>query len=89
MGILNKILVGVILTLILSVNSIYAQENDLDNCVLINEKKGVVEVTNANIFVLKGNIVKTPALTEGCIKGIVRNKVIEIILKNKYRFYSF
>jgi branched-chain amino acid aminotransferase len=63
--------------------SIYAQENDLDNCVLINEKKGVVEVTNANIFVLKGNIVKTPALTEGCIKGIVRNKVIEIILKNK------
>ena len=63
--------------------SIYAQENDLDNCVLINEKKGVVEVTNANIFVLKGNVVKTPALTEGCIKGIVRNKVIEIILKNK------
>ncbi len=63
--------------------SIYAKENDLDNCLLINEKKGVVEVTNANIFVLKGNIVKTPALTEGCIKGIVRNKVIEIITKNK------
>lgn len=62
--------------------SIYANENDLDNCVLINEKKGVVEVTNANIFVLKGNIVKTPALTEGCIKGILRMKVIEIITKN-------
>lgn len=62
--------------------SIYAKENELDNCVLINEKKGVVEVTNANIFVLKGNVVKTPALTEGCIKGIVRNKVIEIITKN-------
>ena len=45
--------------------SIYAKENDLDNCVLINEKKGVVEVTNANIFVVKGNVVKTPALTEG------------------------
>lgn len=62
--------------------SIFAKENDLDNCVLINEKKGVVEVTNANIFVLKGNIIKTPALTEGCIKGIVRGKVIEIITKN-------
>ena len=62
--------------------SIYANENDLDNCVLINEKKGVVEVTNANIFVLKGNIIKTPALTEGCVKGIVRKKVIEIISKN-------
>ena len=62
--------------------SIYAKENDLDNCVLINEKKGVVEVTNANIFVLKGNTVKTPALTEGCIRGVARKKVIEIISKN-------
>ena len=63
--------------------SIYAKENDLDNCVLINEKKGVVEVTNANIFILKGNVVKTPALAEGCIKGIVRGKVIDIISKNE------
>lgn len=63
--------------------SIYAKENDLDNCVLINENKGVVEVTNANIFILKDNVVKTPALTEGCIKGIIRKKVIEIIAKNK------
>ena len=63
--------------------SIYAKENDLDNCVLINEKKGVVEVANANVFILKGNVVKTPALTEGCIKGVVRGKVIEIISKNK------
>ena len=63
--------------------SIYAKENGLDNCVLINEKKGVVEVTNGNIFVLKNNVIKTPALTEGCIKGVVRKKVIEIITKNK------
>lgn len=62
--------------------SIYAKENELDNCVLINENKGVVEVTNANIFIVKGTVVKTPAQTEGCIKGIVRSKVIEIIAKN-------
>ena len=63
--------------------SIYANENDLDNCVLLNERKGVVEVTNGNIFIIKNNIVKTPALTEGCIKGIIRSKVIEILTKNK------
>ncbi len=62
--------------------SIYAKENELDNCVLINENKGVVEVANGNIFILMGNILKTPALTEGCIKGIIRKKVIEIIQKN-------
>jgi branched-chain amino acid aminotransferase len=63
--------------------SIYADENDLDNCVLLNERKAVVEVSNGNIFVVKGTVVKTPALTEGCIKGIVRKKVIEILEKNK------
>ena len=63
--------------------SIFADENDLDNCVLINEKKSVVEVTNGNIFIVKGTTIKTPSLSEGCIKGITRKKVIEIISKNK------
>jgi len=63
--------------------SVFAKENDLDNCILINEKKGVVEVTNGNIFIVKDNIVKTPATTEGCIKGIVRKKVLEILSKNE------
>lgn len=62
--------------------SIYANENDLDNCVLINERKGVVEVANGNIFVLKNNIVKTPSLEEGCVKGVVRKKIIEMLTKN-------
>ena len=63
--------------------SIYANENDLDNCVLLNERKGVAEVANGNIFIVKDSVVKTPALTEGCIKGIVRSKVIEILTKNE------
>lgn len=62
--------------------SIYASENDLDNCILLNERKGVVEVTNGNIFLVKGTVVKTPALTEGCLKGIIRGKVIDILSKN-------
>jgi len=63
--------------------SIFAKENDLDNCVLLNERKGVVEVANGNIFIVKDKLIKTPALTEGCIKGIIRNKVIEILNKNE------
>jgi branched-chain amino acid aminotransferase len=65
-----------------TIAAIYAKENDLDNCVLLNERKGVVEVTNGNIFIVKGNVIKTPALTEGCIKGIIRKKVIEIVEKH-------
>ena len=62
--------------------AVFAEENDLDNCILLNERKGVVEAINGNIFIVKGNVVKTPALTEGCIKGIVRKKVIDIVEKH-------
>ncbi|WP_369048932.1 aminotransferase class IV [Tenacibaculum sp. UWU-22] len=62
--------------------SIYAEENDFNNCVLLNERKAVVEVTNGNIFIVKGSVIKTPALTEGCIKGVVRKKIIELVEKD-------
>jgi len=61
--------------------SIYASENNLDNCILLNEKKQLVEVINGNIFLVNGNTVKTPSISEGCVKGIIRKKIIEIIAK--------
>jgi branched-chain amino acid aminotransferase len=65
--------------LIHTLASIYAKENDLDNCFLLNERKGVVEATNASLFLVKGTVIKTPPLTEGCLKGIAREKVISVI----------
>jgi branched-chain amino acid aminotransferase len=62
--------------------SIFMNENELDNCILLNEKKGVVEAANANVFIVKGSVIKTPAITEGCIKGVMRKNVIEILEKN-------
>ncbi|RRO22176.1 aminotransferase class IV [Flavobacteriaceae bacterium 14752] len=61
--------------------SIYAKENGYDNCLLLNEKKSVVEFTNANIFLVKGNIIKTPPTSDGCLKGVVREKLIDSIEK--------
>ena len=65
--------------LIHTLASIYAKENDLDNCFLLNGRKGVVEATNASLFLVKGTVIKTPPLTEGCLKGIAREKVISVI----------
>ena len=42
--------------LIHTLASIFAKENDLDNCILLNERKGIVEATNATLFLIKGNI---------------------------------
>lgn len=59
--------------------SIYATENEFDNCILLNEKKQVVETINGNIFLIKGDSIKTPPVTSGCVKGIIRKKLIELI----------
>lgn len=58
--------------------SIFAKENGYDNCLLLNETKNVVEALNGNVFVLTNSVLKTPPLSEGCVKGIVRKQVIEL-----------
>ena len=58
--------------------SIYANENGLDNCILLNENKNVVEVLQGNIFMLQGNTLITPPISEGCINGIMRKQVLTL-----------
>lgn len=61
--------------------SIYAKENGLDNCLLVNEDKNVIEALNGNIFLVKGNTIKTPSIEDGCLKGILRKQLLEILEK--------
>ena len=58
---------------------VFANEFGFQNCILINENKNIVEVINANIFLIKGFNIYTPALEEGCINGVIRKKIIEMI----------
>ena len=62
---------------------IYAEENDYDNCLLINESKSVVEAINGNIFLVKANTIKTPPLSDGCLNGILRKQIIDIVKNNE------
>ncbi|WP_136482831.1 aminotransferase class IV [Cognatitamlana onchidii] len=61
------------------VGSIYVKENGFTNCLLLNTNKHVVEALNGNIFLVKGNTIKTPPLSEGCLKGIMRTQLLRII----------
>lgn len=63
--------------------SIFAQENDYENCLLINDEKNVVEATNGNVFLITNNTVVTPPISDGCKNGIIRKKMIEIIKKSE------
>jgi len=67
--------------------SIYAKDNQYDNCLLLNLNKSIVEALNGNLFLVKGNIIKTPPLSDGCLNGVMRKQVIEIL--NKSSDYEF
>lgn len=59
--------------------NIYAKENKFDNCLLLNTNKNIVEGLNGNLFLVKDNVIKTPPLEDGCLKGIMRKQVMELI----------
>jgi len=59
--------------------SIYAKENGYDNCLVLNTNKSVIEALNGNLFLVKDDRIKTPPLSDGCLKGIMRKQVLEIL----------
>ena len=61
--------------------SIFAKENGLDNCLLLNDGKNVIEALQGNIFMLKGNTLITPPVSEGCLNGVMRRQVLALALK--------
>lgn len=63
--------------------SIFAHENGLDNCLLINDEKNVIEALQGNIFMLKGKKLVTPPITDGCLNGIMRKQILAIARKTE------
>jgi branched-chain amino acid aminotransferase len=61
--------------------SIFADENSLDNCLLLNDSKNVVEAIQGNVFMLLGNKLVTPPVSEGCLNGIMRKQILQLAKK--------
>ena len=58
--------------------SIFASENDLNNCLLLNDSKNVAEAIQGNIFMVMGNKLITPPVSEGCLNGVMRKQVLKL-----------
>ena len=46
---------------------------------VLNTNKQVIEALNGNIFLVKGKTIKTPPISSGCLKGVMRKQLIDII----------
>ncbi|MRX38305.1 aminotransferase class IV [Flavobacterium sp. LC2016-23] len=61
--------------------SIFAHENGLDNCILVNDAKNVVEVLQGNLFMVIGKKLITPPVSEGCLNGVMRKQILALAKK--------
>lgn len=67
---------------------IYKKDIKIDDCLIINEDGNVCESISSNIFIVKNGALYTPALTEGCVEGVMRRQIIDIAQKNKILCYE-
>jgi branched-chain amino acid aminotransferase len=56
----------------------YAKNKGFDEALILNEKKRICESSSSNLFILKGKELYTPALSEACLAGIMRSRIIEL-----------
>jgi branched-chain amino acid aminotransferase len=61
--------------------SIFAHENGLANCILLNDSKNVIEGLQGNIFMVVGNKLITPPVSEGCLNGVMRKQILALAKK--------
>ena len=56
---------------------IYASNNHLDDCFLLDAEGFIAEATGSNVFILKGENLVTPDLSNGGVPGVMRAVVLD------------
>src|SRR6056297_1046367 len=57
---------------------LYAEQNNCDDCLIINEQNHLTEGISSNIFLIKENTLYTPPLNDGPVAGIMRKQILKI-----------
>ena len=68
--------------------ALYAQEHNLDDCILTNHKGSLLEATSSNLFIVSNGVLYTPSLDDGCVAGTMRMKLINVALANNVKVYE-
>lgn len=54
----------------------FARTKKIDDCLVCNVKGNIADATITNIFLIKEKMIITPALTEGCVSGVMRRYLL-------------
>jgi len=57
---------------------LYQKQHRLDEAILLNQQGFLCESTSSNLFVVYQKQIYTPALSEGCVAGVMRSVVLQL-----------
>jgi branched-chain amino acid aminotransferase len=57
---------------------IFVKDNELDDCIVLNEHGRIAEALSSNIFLYKNNNIYSPSVDEGCMEGVMRKQILRI-----------
>ena len=62
-----------------------AKENKCNDAIILNNHQRVCDSTIANIFIIKDDVISTPALSEGCVAGTMRKFLLQQLAANDFK----
>jgi branched-chain amino acid aminotransferase len=63
---------------------LFAKEKGIDDALVLNAFNYVADSSKANVFLVKGKQIITPALNQGCVSGVMRRFLLEELKTNDY-----
>lgn len=66
--------------------ALWAKKNSFDDAIIHNCFNRIADSTIANVFILSEGVIKTPALSEGCIDGTMRRYLLQCLKKEGIPF---
>jgi branched-chain amino acid aminotransferase len=55
----------------------FVEENKLNEALILNQYERIADATIANVFIIKKDGIITPALSEGCVAGVMRRYLLD------------
>jgi branched-chain amino acid aminotransferase len=56
----------------------FAQEQNVDDAILLSHDNYVLETSRGNVFLIKGESIVTPSLEDGALRGVMREQVLKL-----------
>ncbi len=67
-----------------TMGALYAKQNNLNDCLILNTHDRICESTISNVFWIKESTIFTPPLSEGCVSGVMRRHLFRLLREHGY-----